>query len=72
MQKVWFFNGEALLRESYLCDSIPIVIDSRGHMIASTLTNVSNVYEYTEADDSFFEAYDSLSREPIIITPNSG
>ena len=41
-------------------------------MIASTLTNVSNIYEYTEADDSFFEAYDSLSREPIIITPNLG
>ena len=40
-------------------------------MIASTLTNVPNVYEYTEADDSFSEAYDSLSREPIIITPGS-
>ena len=40
-------------------------------MIASTLTNVSNIYEYTEADDSFSEAYDSLSREPITITSRS-
>ena len=40
----------------------------RTYMIASTLTNVSNIYEYTEADDSFSEAYDSLSREPITIT----
>ena len=37
-----------------------------------TQTNVSDVYEFTEADDSFSEAYDSLSREPIIITSNLG
>ena len=37
-----------------------------------TQTNVSDVYEFTEADDSFTEAYDSLSREPIIITSTSG
>ena len=35
-KKVWFFTGEALLRESYWCESITIVLDSRGHMIAST------------------------------------
>ena len=37
-----------------------------------THRNVSDVYEFTEADDSLSEAYDSLSREPIIITPNLG
>ena len=36
-----------------------------------THRNVSDVYEFTEADDSFSEAYDSLSREPITITSRS-
>ena len=44
-KKVWFFfTGELLLHESYLCESIPIVIDSRGPVIASTLTETFQTF----------------------------
>ena len=49
--EVWFFNGESLPHEPYLCESITIVIDSRGRMIRFYTQNVSDVCEFTEADN---------------------
>ena len=51
-KEVWFFTGESLPHEPYLCESISIsiVIDSRGRMIRFYTQNVSDVCVFTEAD----------------------
>ena len=72
MQKVWFFLMMSHSFMSHICVWVNYnCYWLKGAYDRFYTQNVSNVCEFTEADDSFSEAYDSLSREPITITSRS-